>query len=76
MGGMSIYNPTETCQIASANSALISQPLVRLIQRQVFEFDPRELASEMKALRAHVDVVSSGPRRNCRTSWRTTALKS
>lgn len=25
MGGMGIYKPTEACQIASANSALISQ---------------------------------------------------
>lgn len=59
MGGMGIHNPTETCQIASDNSVLISQPLARLIQRQVFEFDPRELASEIKALRAQVDATSN-----------------
>ncbi len=36
----------------------LSAPLVKLIQRQVFEFDPRELASEMKTLRAQVDAKS------------------
>ncbi len=56
VGGMGIFNPTEECLISNINSSYISAPLVRLIQRQVFEFDPRELANEMKALRAEVDT--------------------
>lgn len=55
MGGMGIFNPTEECVIAITNSAYISRPLVRLIQKQAFEFSPRELADEMKSLRAEVD---------------------
>ena len=55
---MGINNPTEVCKASSANSAFITQPLVKLIQRQEFEFDPRELASEMKLLRAQVDAKS------------------
>jgi hypothetical protein len=55
---MGIYKPVEECQISSVNSAYISDPLVRLIQRQAFDFDPRELAGEMKSLRAEVDKES------------------
>ena len=58
MEGMGISKPTEECLISSANSAHISQPLVKLIQRQVFDFGPRELADEMKLLRAQVDAAS------------------
>jgi len=58
MGGLGIYKPVEECLISNTNSAYISAPLVRLIQRQEFEFDPRELAAEMKALRADVDKES------------------
>jgi hypothetical protein len=58
MGGMGIYKPVDECQISSANSPYISAPLVRLIQRQAFDFDPRELAEEMKALRKDVDRES------------------
>ena len=58
MGGMGISKPTEECLISNTNSAYISAPLVRLIQRQVFDFDPRELADEMKILRADVDKES------------------
>ena len=58
MGGMGLYKPVEECLISNTNSAYISDPLVRLIQRQVFDFDPRELADEMKALRADVDKES------------------
>ena len=58
MGGMGINKPTETCLVSSANSAFISEPLVRLIQRQMFDFEPRELADDMKALRAQVDASS------------------
>src|SRR6476660_6861428 len=55
---MGIYKPVEECLISSTNSAYISAPLVRLIQRQIFDFDPRELADAMKALRADVDTES------------------
>jgi len=58
MGGMGIFKPVEECQISSTNSPYISAPLVRLIQRQTFEFDPRELAEEMKTLRKDVDRES------------------
>ena len=53
-GGMGIFKPTEECLISNTNSEYISAPLVRLIQRQVFDFDPRELAEEMKGLRVKV----------------------
>jgi hypothetical protein len=58
MGGMGIYKPTEECLISNTNSTFISSPLVRLIQRQVFDFDPRELSDEMKRLRADIDKES------------------
>ena len=55
---MGIYKPAEECLISNTNSVYISDPLVRLIQRQVFDFDPRELADEMKTLRTDVDKES------------------
>ena len=58
MGGLGIFKPAEECLIANNNSAYISAPLVRLIQRQVFDFDPRELAEEMKTLRGDADTES------------------
>ena len=58
LGGMGIYKPAEECLISNTNSMYISDPLVRLIQRQVFDFDPRELADEMKALRIDIDKES------------------
>ena len=58
MGGMGISKPTEECLISNTNSAFISAPLVRLIQRQASDFDSRELADEMKILRADVDKES------------------
>jgi hypothetical protein len=36
-------------------SVFVSEPLVRLIKRQEFDFDPRELSNEIKTLRAAVD---------------------
>jgi len=58
MGGMGICKPTEECLIAHTNSVYVSAPLVRLIQRQEFEFDPGDLSAEIKKLRADVDVES------------------
>src|SRR6185437_16183369 len=58
MGGMGIHKPVEECLISNTNSAYISVPLVKLIERQAFEFDPRELADQMKALRSDVDTES------------------
>ena len=58
MGGMGIFKPTEECLISSTNSQYISAPLVRLIERQQYDFNPRELAEEMKILRAEVDKES------------------
>ena len=55
MGGMGIYKPAEECLISNINSEYISAPLVRLIQRQTFDFEPRELADQIKVLRAEVD---------------------
>ena len=40
------------------NSAFISAPLVRLIQKQEYDFSPHDLAQEMKNLRAEVDKES------------------
>ena len=58
MGGMGIYKPAEECLISNINSEYISAPLVRLIQRQTFDFEPHELADQMKVLRAEVDKES------------------
>ena len=58
MGGMGIYKPAEECLISNINSEYISAPLVRLIQRQTFDFEPRELADQMEVLRAEVDKES------------------
>jgi hypothetical protein len=55
MGGMGICKPSEECLLASTNSIYISAPLVRLIQRQEYDFNPSELAGEMKSLRAIID---------------------
>ena len=55
---MGIYKPTEQCLISNTHSMYISAPLVRLIQRQEFDFDPRELAAAMKSLIADVDKES------------------
>ena len=55
MGGMGIYKPAEECFISNINSEYISAPLVRLIQRPTFDFEPRELTDQMKVLRAEVD---------------------
>ena len=54
MEGLGIYKPTEECLISSINSAYISDPLVKLIKRQVFDFSPRQLAEDMKWFRAEV----------------------
>ena len=56
MGGMGISKPTEQCQVAHFNSMYVSTPLVKLITRQIAEFDPRELSEEMKTLRADIDT--------------------
>lgn len=58
MGGMGIFNPVLECKVSSTNSALISAPLVKLIQRQEYDFDSSELADEMKGLRAAVNRES------------------
>ena len=55
---MGIFKPTEECLVSSTNSVYISAPLVRLIEKQSYEFDPHELAEEMKSLRAEVDSES------------------
>ena len=58
MGGMGIFKPVQECKISSTNSQFISAPLVKLISRQEYDFRPRELAEEMKGLRAQVDKAS------------------
>ena len=54
MGGMGIINPTELNIIASTNSLFISEPLVRLIERQEFSLDPDALLEQVKVLRNRV----------------------
>src|SRR3954447_21187008 len=49
------YNQAQECVISDTNSVYISAPLVKLIQRQEYDFDPKELAEEMKSMRAVVD---------------------
>ena len=58
MGGLGIAKPTEECLFSHTNSMSVSAPLVRLIKRQMFEFNSRELSSEVKSLRAAVDKES------------------
>jgi hypothetical protein len=55
MGGMGISKPTEDCLISHTNSVYVSAPLVRLVQRQEFEFEPSVLFDEVKMLRMDVD---------------------
>jgi len=50
MGGMGILKPIDDCLVSHNNSVFVSEPLVRLVQRQEFEFDPAELSDEVKAL--------------------------
>jgi hypothetical protein len=58
MGGLGLFKPTEECRVSSASSIFISAPLVRLIKRQTFELDPRELADEMSTLMGNIDSES------------------
>ena len=53
---MGISKPIEQCEVAHFNSMYVSAPLVRLITRQIAEFDPRELSDEMKTLRSDIDI--------------------
>jgi hypothetical protein len=55
MGGMGIVKPTEQCLITHTNSVYVCEPLVRLVQRQEFEFNPADLFAEIKKLRGDVD---------------------
>jgi hypothetical protein len=55
MGGMGITKPPDECHISHSNSLYVSAPLVRLVQRQEFEFGPAALLDEIKQLRAVVD---------------------
>ena len=56
MGGMGICKPTEQCLISHTNSVYVCAPLVRLVQRQEFDFDPASLFVEVKKLRGDVDI--------------------
>ena len=56
LGGMGISKPIEQCEVAHFNSMYVSAPLVKLITRQIAEFDPHELSDEMKTLRADMDT--------------------
>ena len=55
MGGLGICKPTEQCIISHTNSLYVSEPLVRLVQCQVLEFEPAALSDEIKTLRYDVD---------------------
>jgi len=56
MGGLGICIPTEQCLTSHANSNYVCAPLVRLVQRQEFGFDPADLFVEIKKLRGDIDV--------------------
>src|SRR6185437_1154750 len=58
MGGMGILKPIDDCLVCHNNSVYVSEPLVRLVQRQEFEFDPTELSDEVKKLRYDVDSAN------------------
>jgi len=55
MGGMGICKPTEECIVSHTNSVYVCAPLVRLVQRQEFAFEPADLFDEVKGLRCEVD---------------------
>ena len=55
MGGLGISLPHINCISAHANSLKVSAPLIRLIARQELDLDPRELATQVKHLRAQID---------------------
>jgi len=55
LGGMGICKPTDECLISHSNSLYVSAPLVRLVQRQEFGFEPSELSDQIKQLRGDVD---------------------
>ena len=55
MGGLGICKPPDECLVSHTNSLFVSAPLVRLVQRQEFEFDPTTLSAEVKRLRSEVD---------------------
>jgi hypothetical protein len=52
---MGICKPTEECLISHTNSLYVSAPLIRLVQRQEFCFDPADLSDQIKKLRSDVD---------------------
>jgi hypothetical protein len=58
MGGLGILKPIDDCLISHNNSIYVSAPLVRLVQRQEFEFDPAALSDEVKGLRNDVDSAN------------------
>ena len=66
LGGMGIFKPTEECVVAHYNSMYVSAPLVKLIVRQISEFDPRELSAEIKILRTDTDAHAEI---DTKTSW-------
>ena len=55
LGGMGICKPTDECLISHTNSIYVSAPLVRLVERQEFDFEPAELLDQIKRLRGDVD---------------------
>ena len=66
MGGLGICKPTEQCVTSHSNSNYVCAPLVRLVQRQEFGFDPAALFVEIKKLRGDVDVENESRRK---PSW-------
>jgi len=57
-GGLGVFKPMDECELAHANSLLISLPLVRLISRQEAELDPVSLGDEIKGIRRQMDSES------------------
>ena len=58
LGGMGITKPTEENKIANTNSLFVSEPLLRLVMHQEFEFEPTDILRDVKELRKVVDRES------------------
>ena len=55
LGGLGIFNPTDSCKSAHEGSLRVTEPLVALITTQSTHFDPKALWDEVSELRKGLD---------------------
>lgn len=58
LGGLGITKPHVVCVDAHEHSMRVSAPLIKLIMRQELDLDPKEMANDVKQLRAQIDEES------------------